>query len=1034
MNTLRVDIYANGILCGNSGERQLICSINTNSTDKYNIVKIYQHALIKLEGLNNSHKEILSKLTVLENLGNGRAIKLQEFDIECMKRVVDVIDSHPDFECFYDKNSHDDSFNMGYDNLALICKNDNSLIMKISRGLYDEVEHIYVSKSLYSNMFGEFIDGIKCSKNTNGEIIKTFDYLNRNPRFNDEFEFRMLDWDIISENLFKSSSIVGIECSLPTSAELISDLPLFNITYTKLNDYYTSRGFKHTSIIENLVNEKKISNDLVNKINDLVEEGTIESLDDLEEEIDDLFKISGGLIFDIILDEGPVVSIDSDDYCNSEESPYLIDHDVDESESDDGSDDVIEDKQPIGFILMTDSHKSKEMDEMIAFAFQYNDNLYSRVCDNFIHELKRSDKTTELGNELSKINGKSFRNLYDFKDCIDTIFRVVGRVSTPSRLEILMDDPYIDICSFNKLMSITLINKRNNITIGKINLIKSSIDEKISVTKQVTINGYSSLNDDIREIVNKGLSELQTVMEYDSGNFASTLKSFVYTDEVELIVIKDGKPMYADKNTKIVYGSDGSKCFDINDSTSYDSNNCFSSDESYESSKNYKKHSKNNKALKNDSKITFDDVVGMEHVKDKLYDVIDQFKNRSKYAEWGIKPIRGVLLHGPSGTGKSFISEALANEVDARFVKKSSGDIMSKYIGQSGQNVKKIFDEARQNKGNTIIFIDEIDAIASKRSEEENKERNATLNELLVQMSSSENENIFMIFATNLVDVLDPAFLRSGRCDFKIEVPLPDFEMRKGILEKASGKRPLSDDLDFEVISRNMSGMNCADVAHISNEAARRALKAKKDKVDASDYEAAIEDMICGTNIKTTKLSDKEKTTTAYHEIGHFFMNQLFDSRKAKKISILPRGSALGFVLYANEKEDDKFLYTKDELLSRIKILLAGRAMEEIFLDDVSTGASDDLKKANNIARDIICKYGFNDSLLVLDTNDIMSRNKINLKVKELLDECYSEVKETLKSEKHLVESLSKYLYEKEDVTGDELIDYMNSIKVKNEN
>lgn len=433
------------------------------------------------------------------------------------------------------------------------------------------------------------------------------------------------------------------------------------------------------------------------------------------------------------------------------------------------------------------------------------------------------------------------------------------------------------------------------------------------------------------------------------------------------------------------------------------------------------------KPKESEKKITFKDVIGMTEVKEKLYDVIDQMKNKEKYIEWDIKPIRGVLLHGPSGTGKSYISEALANEVDAKFIKKSAGDIVSKYIGESGKNIKKLFDEARNHKGNTIIFIDEVDAIASKRSgEDNNKERNSTLNELLVQMSSQDNDNIFMIFATNLEEVLDPAFLRSGRCDFKIEVPLPDFEMRKGILESTSKKRPLADDVDFDSIARNMSGMNCADVSHLSNEAARIALKAKKSEIERADYDKAYEDMICGSSSKTTKLEDDEKRMTAIHEIGHFFMNHKLDLRKAKKISILPRGSALGFVLYVNEDKDDKFISTKEELEGQIMTLLAGRASEEVMLGYTGTGASNDLERANKVARNIVCKYAFNGSLLVYDENDIMSRPMINEQVSQILDKCYKEVKNTLEENKEVVQELSDFLYNKEDVTGDELVEIIN--------
>lgn len=1026
MKSLKVNIYASNNICGGIG-KQLVCSVDTDSSNKSNIVIVCHNIISRLDfdRLGETQKLILNKLTTLEALGNGRKIKLREFDIECMKRVIDSIDDHPDFECFYDSK-----VKKTYNDLAIVSKEDNSIVMKIDRDYYDNIDHVYTPKSSYRKTFSKFIDMILYTGHTDDEIVKMFKQVNITENSSEVYEFRNIEWDMIPDDGLMNSSQVRIECSTSSNTELISDIPLFNLTYSKLSGYYTLKVFKHVSTITNLLDSKDISNSLVDKINEYAEDNIVESFDDLQDDIIELFKLNNGLIFDIICDEGPVISIDSDDYCFPEEEIYL------EDDSDNSNYCETEEKKEIGFVMLRDTNRADSLEDIIAFAFQYTGRLYPRVCDNFIADLNRANNTIELANELSKLNNNSFETLYDFKARVDEILEDANKkklIQFKSRLEVLMNDN-VDIRDFKNMLSVTIINKRNNMSVGRLRFIKNKLNDQVSVSRQVTVNGYSSLSDNIRESVKKAISHYPSVINYDSGNLAGVLKAFVSTDELELIIIKDGVSMYVDRDTRIIYGSDGSRWFDIDDTSKQEI--YFSPNTPYEMSDKYDGYKKyeSKKISNQDNKITFDDVVGMDQVKEKLYDVIDQFKNRAKYAEWGIKPIRGVLLHGPSGTGKSFISEALANEVDAKFVKKSSGDIMSKYIGQSGQNVKKIFDEARQSKGNTIIFIDEIDAIASKRTDDDNKERNATLNELLVQMSSSDNENIFMIFATNLVDLLDPAFLRSGRCDFKIEVPLPDFEMRKGILEKASGKRPLSDDLDFSVISRNMSGLNCADVAHISNESARRALKAKKDKVEHSDYESAIEDMICGTSIKTTKLSDKEKTTTSYHEIGHFFMNHIYDLRKAKKISILPRGSALGFVLYANEKEDDKFLYSKNELVSKIKTLLAGRAMEDIFLDDISTGASDDLKRANNIARDIICKYGFNDSLLVYDENDIMSRNKINLQIKDLLDECYADVKETLKSERDLVESLSKYLYDKEDVTGDELVEYMDSIKAGNEN
>ena len=421
--------------------------------------------------------------------------------------------------------------------------------------------------------------------------------------------------------------------------------------------------------------------------------------------------------------------------------------------------------------------------------------------------------------------------------------------------------------------------------------------------------------------------------------------------------------------------------------------------------------------------LTFDDVVGMHEVKEKLRDVIDQFKNIEKYKAWNIKPIKGILLYGPSGTGKSYISEAFANEIDAEFFPLSSADIISKYLGESGKSIRAKFEEARKYPL-SIIYIDEVDSIAAKRDgSENNKERNATLNELLVQMASPENDNVVMIFATNMLDLLDPAFLRSGRCDFKIEVSLPDFDCRKGILEINSKGRPLADDVDFDKLARNMSGMNCADMAVVANEAARSALKAGKDVIEQTDFEKAFEEMVCGSKSATKRINDKEKEIVAVHETGHLFANEIFKVNKTKKISILPRGSALGFVMHVNEDEEDKFLSSKQELLNRIKVCLAGRAAEEVFFGDVTTGASNDLEKANKLATTMVTDYAFVEELglSTYNINNPMTMMKIQRFVDKLLIDCYDEVIRMVVSHKQEMRAFADILKIREEMSGEEV-------------
>lgn len=567
-------------------------------------------------------------------------------------------------------------------------------------------------------------------------------------------------------------------------------------------------------------------------------------------------------------------------------------------------------------------------------------------------------------------------------------------------------------------------------------LVKDSTGELVTIIKMTEVDevvhrvGVSRLeysrDKDVEKYFLCGLDETQREMYVDLHTILTIFyKKEIYPVDgmaIKNIISKVSKElgMTVRSDIKITYGLE-------NKPNRYEEND-IDEDKYKDNGK-----SKNNVQKPKKKKISFKDIVGMEEVKEKLNDVIDQFNNKEKYEEWNIDPIQGILLHGPSGTGKSFISEALANEIDAKFIKVSSGDIMDKYIGGSGKNIKKVFEKARSHNGPAIIYIDEIDFVASKRGSSDNdKERNAALNELLVQMASSDNDNVFMIFATNRLELLDPAFLRSGRCDFKIEVPLPDFESRKGMLELYSKGRPIHEDVDFERMARNMSGMNCADVKHIANESARRALKAKKESIEQIDFDEIFEEMICGSSSKTKKLDEKDKEVVSIHEAGHLIANEIYGVNKTKKISILPRGSALGYVLHANEDENDKYLYTKEELMNRIKVCLAGRAAEELVFDSITTGASNDLEKANDIAMNYICKYGFTEAngLLVLNRDDLIAKNKVSRLVKSLLELAYEDTIYMLESNKDILFTISEKLKEKEELNGEEVEEILSQFNI----
>lgn len=451
----------------------------------------------------------------------------------------------------------------------------------------------------------------------------------------------------------------------------------------------------------------------------------------------------------------------------------------------------------------------------------------------------------------------------------------------------------------------------------------------------------------------------------------------------------------------------------------------------YEDEKTTNTHKDENNLDEKQAHPNFSDVVGMDKIKERLNDVIHQFKNEEQYEKWNIEPIRAILLYGPSGTGKSFIAEALSNEIDAEFIKYSASDIFHQYVGESEAAVRKLFDEARNRNCKTVIFIDEVDAVANKRTKDDKACKNSTLNELLVQMSSPDNQNIFMIFATNMFEMLDPAFLRSGRVDFKIEVGLPDYNMRKEILELYSKNRPLDDDVDLAAIAKDMSGKNCADVKLVANEAARSALKQHKDKISQKHFKDAYKEMIVGLPDKNRNFESKERHITAIHETGHLLANILLDNNtEIKSVSILPRGSVLGYV-HSEDKNMDKYLDTKTGLFNQIKQLLAGRAAEELMLGEITTGAANDLEVANNIARNMVVKYGMSDEFgfVIDDGYDVISKEKATTVVRNMLDDCYEDVKELLKENIEMLVRISEELEDKEELNESEIKVFIEEIE-----
>ena len=359
-------------------------------------------------------------------------------------------------------------------------------------------------------------------------------------------------------------------------------------------------------------------------------------------------------------------------------------------------------------------------------------------------------------------------------------------------------------------------------------------------------------------------------------------------------------------------------------------------------------------------KVTFEDVAGIDEAKDELEEIIDFLKDPKKFTKLGGRIPKGVLLVGPPGTGKTLLARAIAGEAEVPFFSISGSDFVEMFVGVGASRVRDLFNQGKKNAP-CIIFIDELDAVGRHRGAGlggGHDEREQTLNQLLVEMDGFEsNEGVILVSATNRPDVLDPALLRPGRFDRQVVVPLPDIKGREKIFDVHIKKTPLADDVDLPVLARGTPGFSGADIENLVNEAALLAAGLNKDKVTMSDFEYAKDKVLMGTERKSMVISDEEKKTTAYHESGHALVARLLPGTDPiHKITIIPRGRALG--LTQQLPIDEKHTYPKKYLLNNIAILLGGRAAEELVFDDFTTGAGNDIERATDIARKMVCQWG----------------------------------------------------------------------------
>ena len=447
------------------------------------------------------------------------------------------------------------------------------------------------------------------------------------------------------------------------------------------------------------------------------------------------------------------------------------------------------------------------------------------------------------------------------------------------------------------------------------------------------------------------------------------------------------------------------------------------------------------------SKVNFTKVAGLEEEKEELEEIVDFLKNPQKYTGVGARIPKGVILVGPPGTGKTLLAKAVAGEANVPFFSLAGSDFVEMFVGVGASRVRDLFKEA-QKQAPCIIFIDEIDAIGKSRDSRYgggNDEREQTLNQLLAEMDGFDSsKGLFILAATNRPEVLDKALLRPGRFDRRIIVDKPDLKGRIDTLKVHSKDVLMDDTVDLEAIGLATSGAVGSDLANMINEAAIAAVKDGRKVVSQKDLFEAVEVVIAGKEKKDRILSKEEKRTVAYHEVGHALITALKkNAEPVQKITIVPRTmGSLGYVMQVPEEE--KYLMTKDELMTRLVTLLGGRAAEEVVFDTVTTGASNDIEKATQIARAMITQYGMSEKFGLMSLEAVESKYldgsarlncsdetaaMIDDEVKELLKECFAEAKKLLSENRDVLDEIAKYLYEKETITGKQFMEIYRKVK-----
>ena len=429
--------------------------------------------------------------------------------------------------------------------------------------------------------------------------------------------------------------------------------------------------------------------------------------------------------------------------------------------------------------------------------------------------------------------------------------------------------------------------------------------------------------------------------------------------------------------------------------------------------------------------ITFKDVAGLDEEKSELIEIVNFLKEPKKFQEMGAKIPRGILLYGKPGTGKTLIAKAIAGEAGVPFISMSGSEFIEMFAGLGASRVRKLFEKAKKVSP-CIVFIDEIDAVGARRTggSGAESENNQTLNQLLVEMDGFEtNETVIVLAATNRPEMLDKALLRPGRFDRQITIAVPDARGREEILKIHSENKPLGEDINLKDIAANTAGFTGAELANVLNEAAIIATTRKHEKIVMDDLEEAVKKVTVGLQKNSRVISEKDKKLTAYHEAGHAVVSKYLETQQdVKEISIIPRGLAGGYTMY--KTNEDKYYISRTEMEEKLVALLGGRAAEKIALNDISTGASNDIEVATQIAKDMVKKYGMSDRVgpinleakeqyeLQVFGNNI--EDVIGVEVKTLIDTAYKRAQELILANMDKLHAVAQRLLEKETITAEE--------------